>query len=203
MSEDLYKTIEKPSEGIYKEKGSKFMAFAYPIFNEEEFKIIQKSIDKKFHDARHRCFAYRLGVEKDIYRTNDDGEPTNSAGKPILGQIIAFDLTNILIYVIRYFGGTLLGVGGLINAYKTASKDALQKAKIITRYAEKVYRIDFNYNIMNEIMRIIKENNLNLLNHNYEEQCSVSISVRKKNIDKVLEKFHKFDNVFVNYLYDI
>lgn len=203
MPEDIYKTIEKPSEGIYKEKGSKFLAFAYPISNEEEFKTIQKSIEKKYHDARHRCFAYRLGAEKNIFRSNDDGEPSNSAGKPILGQIVAFDLTNVLIYVVRYFGGTLLGVGGLINAYKTASKDALQKALIITKFVQEAYQINFNYDAINDIMRVIKENNLCLIDQNYGENCTLRFLIKKKDTTDVLKKFNKFDNVNINYLYDI
>ncbi|PLX14682.1 MAG: YigZ family protein, partial [Marinilabiliales bacterium] len=130
---DQYLTISKPSEGLFKDRGSKFLAFAYPVSSEEEIKAFQEQLRSDYHDARHHCYAYMLGPKKENYRANDDGEPSSTAGKPILGQIRSFDLTNILIVVIRYFGGTKLGVGGLINAYKTAAEEALKNAKIIRK----------------------------------------------------------------------
>lgn len=128
---DEYLTISKPSEGLFKDRGSKFLAFAYPVSSEDEIKEIQEHLRSEYHDARHHCYAYMLGKDKNVFRANDDGEPSSTAGKPILGQIKSYDLTNILIVVIRYFGGTKLGVSGLINAYKTAAEEALKNAKII------------------------------------------------------------------------
>ena len=133
MGKDNYLSIEKRSEGIYKDRGSKFLAFAFPVYQEDEIKDILAELRKEYHDARHHCYAYRLGASKEIYRVNDDGEPSSSAGKPIFGQIQSNDLSNILIVVVRYFGGTLLGVGGLINAYRSAAADALINASIIER----------------------------------------------------------------------
>ena len=135
--EDTYKTIEKPSEGLFKDKGSKFISFAFPVDNEEEIKEIVQSIKKEHHSARHHCYAWRLGADQLLFRANDDGEPSSTAGKPILGQIQSFDLTNILIVVVRYFGGTLLGVSGLINAYRNAALDAINQAEIVEKLVEK------------------------------------------------------------------
>ncbi|MFC2136666.1 IMPACT family protein [Bacteroidota bacterium] len=201
MFNETYKTIKDPSEGLYKEKGSKFLSFAYPLNNEEEFKIIKTNIGQKFHDARHRCYAYRIGYDKAIYRSNDDGEPSNTAGKPILGQIKSFDLTNILIYVVRYFGGTLLGVGGLINAYKLSANDAIKNAIIIEKTIKDTYRIDFKYNSMNLIMRILKENNIQQFNQVFEMNCSLCFSIKKSDKEKILDKFNKIDDIELQYLY--
>jgi len=201
MLKETYKTIKNPSEGIYKEKGSKFLSFAYPINNEEEFKKIKTNIEQKYHNARHRCFAYRIGYNKAIYRSNDDGEPSNTAGKPILGQIKSYDLTNILIYVVRYFGGTLLGVSGLINAYKLSANNALQNATIIKKIIKDIYKISFKYNTMNLIMRILKENKIDQFNQVFEEECSLCFSIKKSDKEKILDKFNKIDDIELQYLY--
>ncbi|OFX54518.1 MAG: YigZ family protein, partial [Bacteroidetes bacterium GWA2_30_7] len=150
---DTYLTIESQSEGLFKDKGSKFIAFAIPVCNEDEIKQHLESIRKKYYDARHHCYAYRLGLEGNIYRTNDDGEPSNTAGKPIYGQILSNELTNVLIIVVRYFGGILLGTGGLINAYKSASANAIANAKIIKKTEDTLLKIIFDYTITNDVMK--------------------------------------------------
>ena len=190
---DTYKTIEKSAEGYFKDRGSKFFAYAYPARNEEETKDILNKIKKDHHSARHHCFAWRLGTEKILYRANDDGEPSSTAGKPILGQLQSFDVTNILIVVVRYFGGTLLGTSGLINAYRNAAENALINAKILTKIIKKTYRLDFTYNEMNEVMTLIKKHNLNIIDTQFEEKCSLHFTVRKSDaahIEKIFNDFY-------------
>ena len=197
---DEYLTINKPSEGLFKDRGSKFLAFAFPVSTEEEIKELQEKLRSDYHDARHHCYAYMLGPEKDIYRSNDDGEPSSTAGKPILGQIRSFDLTNILIVVIRYFGGTKLGVGGLINAYKTAAEEALKSAKIIKKTLHDIYELKFEYPVMNDIMRILKEEKIEQIDQNFELSCSVTLSLRKADTEKVLSKFDRIENLKIEFL---
>ncbi|MDA3952703.1 MAG: YigZ family protein [Bacteroidales bacterium] len=197
---DEYLTISKPSEGLFKDRGSKFLAFAYPVSSEKEIKEIQEKLRNDYHDARHHCFAYMLGLEKEIYRANDDGEPSSTAGKPILGQIRSFDLTNILIVVIRYFGGTKLGVRGLINAYKTASEEALKNAKIIKKTLHDIYELKFEYPVINDIMRILKEEKIEHIDQKFELSCSISLSLRKAEIDKVLSKFDRIDDLKIEFI---
>ncbi|MFC2097689.1 IMPACT family protein [Bacteroidota bacterium] len=192
---DSYKTIKGISEGQYKDKGSKFLAFAYPVYTEEEIKEIQKGLRKEFHDARHHCFAYRLGAEKKIFRANDDGEPSNSSGKPILGQIQAFDLTNILIVVVRYFGGTLLGVGGLIQAYKTAATEALKKAEIINKTVNDIIDIRFEYLDMNDVMKILKSEKPEQLKQKFDIDCYIQLSIRQSATKKLLERLKKIESL--------
>lgn len=197
---DEYLTISKPSEGLFKDRGSKFLAFAYPVSTEEEIKLIQEKLRSDYHDARHHCYAYMLGSEKEIFRINDDGEPSSTAGKPILGQIRSFDLTNILIVVIRYFGGTKLGVGGLINAYKTAAEEALKNAKIIKKTLHDIYELKFEYPEMNEVMRIMKEEQIEHIDQNFELSCSITLSLRKADVDKVLSKFDRVENLKIEFI---
>ena len=197
---DEYLTIDKPAKGLYKDRGSKFIAFAYPVNSENEIKKIQEQLRVEYHDARHHCYAYMLGLEKDIYRANDDGEPSSTAGKPILGQIRSFDLTNILVVVIRYFGGTKLGVGGLINAYKTATEEALKNALIIKKTLLDIYILKFEYPSMNDIMKILKEENIDLVDQKFDLSCSVSISLRKIDTDKTLNKFNRIENLKIEFL---
>jgi uncharacterized YigZ family protein len=170
-----YKTISQPSEGFYKEKGSKFIAIAFPVFSEEEFKNELANIKNRFHDARHHCYAYRIGIETVIERYNDDGEPSGTAGKPILGQIHSFELVNTAIVVIRYFGGTKLGTGGLITAYKTAAADALKNAEIITKHLKDEYVLSFNYDILGEVLALLKKYKVEHYNITMQEKCSVTI----------------------------
>ncbi|MFO7843413.1 MAG: YigZ family protein [Bacteroidales bacterium] len=197
---DEYLTISKPSEGLFKDRGSKFLAFAFPVSSEEEIKIIQEQLRNKYHDARHHCYAYMLGPEKEVYRANDDGEPSSTAGKPILGQIRSFNLTNLLIVVIRYFGGTKLGVGGLISAYKTAAEEALKNAKIIKKTLHDIYELKFDYPQMNEIMRIMKEENIEQIDQSFELTCSITLALRKAEVDKVLSKFDRVDNLNIEFV---
>jgi len=157
LFEDTYQTIEKYAEGTFRDRGSKFIGRAYPVCTEEEAKKILVEIRKKYHDANHHCYAYRIGFDKSIFRTNDDGEPSGTAGRPIFGQIQSKDLTNILIIVTRYFGGTLLGVSGLINAYKTTAAEAIGNAIIVTRNVHEVYEITYDYAIMNAVMKTLKD----------------------------------------------
>ena len=157
---DTFHTIRESAEGIYKEKGSKFMAFAFPVRSEEEIKERMEILKKEYHDARHHCYAWRLGAEMEQFRSNDDGEPSGSAGPPILGQIRSKNLTNILVVVVRYFGGTLLGVGGLIQAYKSAAADALEHADIVLEKVYSRWEVQFGYPRMNDIMRLVKEYDL-------------------------------------------
>jgi len=197
---DEYLTISEPSQGLFKDRGSKFLAFAYPVANEQEIKQIQEQLRSEYHDARHHCYAYMLGPEKLVYRANDDGEPSSTAGKPILGQIRSFDLTNILIVVIRYFGGTKLGVSGLIHAYKTASEEALKSANIIKKTLHDIYELKFEYPVMNDVMRILKEENIEQVDQKFELSCSVWISLRKADTEKVLSKFDRVEKLKIEYI---
>jgi uncharacterized YigZ family protein len=177
--DDTYQTIEKESQGYFKDKGSKFFAFAFPVKNEDEIKEILSRLRKEHHSARHHCYAWRLGTEELIFRANDDGEPSSTAGKPILGQLQSYNVTNILIVVIRYFGGMLLGVSGLINAYRSAAADVLNNAEIQQKIIEKEVILDFTYNELAEVMNIIKQENLTIINTRFEEKCNLTFSVRK------------------------
>ncbi|WP_292948535.1 YigZ family protein [Olleya sp. UBA1516] len=190
MEKDTYKTITKPSEEVlFKDKNSKFFGYAFPVKTEEDVKQHIEDLKKQHHQARHWCYAYQLGTETFAYRANDDGEPNNSAGMPIYGQIQSFDVTNVLIVVVRYFGGVKLGVGGLINAYKTGAQMALEASKIVTRTINIKYLISFDYKNMNKVMRVIKEKNLKVINQKLELDCQITISVRKKEAQTIFEIF--------------
>jgi uncharacterized YigZ family protein len=187
---DLYKTIDFPSEEVLlKEKNSKFFGYTFPISSEEEVKEILDRLRKEHFSARHWCYAYQIGTEKIQYRANDDGEPNNSAGMPIYGQIQSFEVTNVLVVVVRYFGGVKLGVGGLISAYKTAAQMALENATIIEKTINKHFVISFGYAHMNKVMRIIKEKNLQIVAQKMEMDCEIEISIRKKNAQNLLDTF--------------
>ena len=187
---DEYRTLIKPSpEVIYKEKGSKFLGYAFPIASENDVAPIILSLKEKHHKARHWCYAWSLGVESVSYRANDDGEPNNSAGQPIYGQILSFELTNVLIVVVRYFGGTKLGIGGLINAYKTSAKLALESSKIITKTVDVHFAIHFDYVDMNKVMRLIKEKKVNIISQKMEMDCDFVISIRKKDAKNLKKDF--------------
>lgn len=190
---DLYKTIDFPSEEVLlKEKNSKFFGYAFPITSEEEVKEILDRLRKEHFSARHWCYAYQIGTEKIQYRANDDGEPNNSAGMPIYGQIQSFEVTNVLVVVVRYFGGVKLGVGGLISAYKTAAQMALENATIVEKTINKHFVISFGYAHMNKVMRIIKEKNLQIVAQKMEMDCEIEISIRKKNVQNLLDTFENF-----------
>ena len=194
MLEDVYKTIEKPSEEtLFKEKGSKFFGYAFPILSEEDVKECLETLKKKHHSARHFCYAYQLGIEKTRFRANDDGEPNNSAGLPIYGQIQSFEVTNILIVSVRYFGGTKLGVGGLISAYKTSAQITLEVADILEKTINIYYKLTFEYDMMNAVQRIIKEKNIEITNQKLEMNCEYTISIRKKESESI---YTIFDNLY-------
>jgi len=192
---DTYYTIEAPIESIlFKEKSSKFFGYAYPILSEDNVKYHLENLKKVHQAAKHWCYAYQLGVEKMTYRTNDDGEPNNTAGIPIYGQIQSFNVTNVLVVVVRYFGGTKLGVGGLISAYKTTSQLVLEASNILEKTININYCITFDYKNINTVMRIIKEKNLNIINQKLELHCTIFISVRKKEAIYIFEIFnHLFE----------
>jgi uncharacterized YigZ family protein len=187
---DTYKCISKASEEVlFKDKNSKFFGTAFPVTTEEEAKAHIEDLKKKHHQARHWCYAWRIGKENHQFRANDDGEPSNTAGMPIYGQIQSFDVTNILIVVVRHYGGIKLGVGGLINAYKTAAQMALENSKIVKRTIDEVFVITFDYPEMNLVMRVIKEHNLNIIKQKLELDCEIHISVRKKLSEEIFKKF--------------
>jgi len=187
---DTYKCISKASEEVlFKDKNSKFFGTAFPVTTEDEAKIHIEDLKKKHHQARHWCYAWRIGKENHQFRANDDGEPSNTAGMPIYGQIQSFDVTNILIVVVRHYGGIKLGVGGLINAYKTTAKMALENSKIVKRTIDEVFVIKFDYPEMNLVMRVIKEHNLNIIKQKLELDCEIRISVRKKLSEEIFKKF--------------
>ncbi len=189
-TKDTYKTIDIPGEEVlFKDRNSKFFGYTFPITSEEDAKQHIEILKKQHHSARHWCYAWQTGIENIKYRANDDGEPSNSAGQPIYGQIQSFEATNILIVVVRYFGGTKLGVGGLINAYRTAAQLALEASIIVEKTININFLITFEYKDMNKVMRIIKENTLNITKQELELNCKIQISVRKKMVDKIKEVF--------------
>ena len=192
MEKDTYKTLAAASEEtLFKEKNSKFFGYAFPVNNEEEVKTILEGLRKQHHSARHWCYAFQLGTDekKLYYRANDDGEPSNSAGMPIYGQIQSFEVTNVLVVSVRYFGGVKLGVGGLISAYRTSAQMALEASEIVERTIDMHYKIKFGYQNMNKVMRVIKEKNLDIVSQKMEMDCEIVISTRMKNAPVVFEAF--------------
>ncbi|WP_299104597.1 YigZ family protein [uncultured Tenacibaculum sp.] len=198
MSEikDTYKTITKPSEEtLFKDRNSKFFGYAFPVNSEEDIKERLEELRKLHHTARHHCYAWQLGTEEIRFRANDDGEPSNSAGQPIYGQIQAFDVTNVLIVSVRYFGGTKLGVGGLINAYRSSAQLALEASDIIEKTIDVHYKLKFGYDMMNKVQRIIKERSITILNQKLELDCEYTISVRKKEAAPIFDVFNNLYKV--------
>lgn len=188
---DTYKTIAFPSEEIlFKEKNSKFFGYAYPVTSEEEIKNHLDLLRKKHYGAVHFCYAYQIGTDKIQFRANDDGEPSNTAGAPIYGQIQSFGLTNILVVVVRFFGGIKLGVGGLISAYRTSAQMALEVSEIIERTIDIHYIVSFDYKNMNKVMRVIKEKNLEIITQKMNESCEIEIATRKKNAEIIFDIFN-------------
>lgn len=192
---DTYKTIEVPGEEtLFKEKNSKFFGYAFPVQSEEEVKTILEQVKKQHFSARHWCYAYQIGTGKNVYfRANDDGEPNNSAGMPIYGQIQSFDVTNILVVVVRYFGGVKLGVGGLVTAYKTSAQMALEASEIVEKTIDTHFLIRFDYKNMNKVMRVIKEKNINVVTQTLELDCLIEISCRLTQSEEI---FNAFDHIF-------
>jgi len=199
MFEDTFKTIDVKSEGLYKEKGSRFISLAFPVCHEHEVKEILSHLRKEYHDARHHCYAYVLGYDKSVYRINDDGEPSGTAGKPIYAQILSSDLTNILIVVIRYFGGTLLGVSGLIRAYRTAAKDAIEHSSIIIKTVNDVYTLYFDYTAMNNVMKCLKLYDVVFLEQIHDLKSQITFEVRKNNSNKIYDSLKKIEGVEIKY----
>jgi uncharacterized YigZ family protein len=194
---DTYLTVEKNAEGLFKDKGSKFLSYLYFITDEEQVKAIIAQLKKEHHSARHHCYAYRIGFRGEKYRMNDDGEPSGTAGKPIYGQLLSHNLTNILVVVVRYFGGTLLGVSGLINAYKNATIDVIQHAEIAERIIELPILLTFDYQVQNQVMKIIKDELLEIVSSDYGILINLKINVRLNKFDNVAAKLKKIEGVKV------
>jgi uncharacterized YigZ family protein len=193
---DIYKSIKSKSSGFFKDRGSKFHAFAFPVKTEEEVKLHQDELRKSHHDARHHVYAFILGPDAKTYRASDDGEPANSSGAPVLGQIRSFELTNVLVVVVRYFGGTKLGVPGLINAYKTAAFEALSAAQIETHYQMKYFKIRFDYPMMDQVSRLINDANLEVVTRDFAVDCKMQLGVRLRDADHIIQRFedaHEID----------
>lgn len=200
LFEDTYFTIEEPSEGIFRDKGSKFIAYAYPFKDESAIKEIIAELKSLHPKARHHCWAYRLSPDRSVFRVNDDGEPSGTAGRPILNVLLSKDVTNILVVVVRYFGGTLLGVPGLINAYKTATIEALSSALIVEKTVNDIYQIDFEYLVMNDVMRVIKDDNLTVLSQEFDNACTMKVEMRKMQVNSFVQKIDKIEGAKATYL---
>lgn len=200
LFDDTYKTITTPSEGVFRDKGSKFIGYAYPIQSEAEVKELIAKLKTEHNKARHFCWALRLTNDRSVFKFNDDGEPSGTAGRPILNYLLSADVTNIFVVVVRYFGGTLLGVPGLINAYKMATIDALENNQIVTKTVNDIYELHFDYLMMNDVMRIIKEEQLDIINQHFDSQCTLKFEVRKANLNVVLGRLNKIDGLKMNYI---
>jgi uncharacterized YigZ family protein len=200
MNSDTYITIVSSSQGLYKEKGSRFISFAIPVSGQDEIKSLIDKIRKEHHEARHHCYAYMIGHERNIWRVNDDGEPSGTAGRPILGQINSHGLTNIIIVVCRYFGGTLLGVSGLINAYRSAAASAIQNAELAEKTLHDYYEIRYPYVAMNDVMKILKEENLGQSNQTFDLECSILLDFRVSVKEKVLNRLLRISGLKYNYV---
>lgn len=200
MFDDIYHTLKAPTEGIYKEKGSKFLAFAYPVKSIDEVKSHLEQLRKDYFDARHHCYAYILGPNKDAWRANDDGEPSGTGGRPIYGQLLSADLTDTLIVVVRYFGGILLGASGLANAYKTAARDAINNAEIIEKTINARYRLHFEYALMNDVMRIIKDYDLTPQEQDFNLDCRLTVEVRQSQSVRLYDTLAKIRGLEIEIL---
>jgi len=198
MATDTYKTIKIPSEGYFIDKRSKFYAFAYPVETEDEIKEHLSVLKKQYYDARHHVYAWILGADKSRYRINDDGEPSGSSAKPIYGQLLSNDLTNIVIFVVRYFGGVKLGVPGLINAYRTAAQDAIQNAEIIEKTVEDCFELRYDYLMMNEVMKILKEEPITIISQEFDNQCKIHFRTRRCDSSKVKNRFEQVSELILN-----
>jgi len=197
MIPDTYLTVKSFTQGLYKEKGSRFISFVWPVADEEEIRSILENTRKEHHSARHHCYAWVLGPQRDHFRANDDGEPSGSAGKPILGQINSRNLTNILIVVVRYFGGKLLGVSGLINAYRSAAASALGNAGIVECQIREKLGLIFPYASLNDVMRIIKEEEITISEQRFELECSMTVSVRASSLEHVINQLSRIENIII------
>ena len=194
MTKDRYQILKEPSKGLFKDRGSRFIALAYPVREEDEIKEILAALRKEYHDARHHCYAWRIGPGEDRYRVNDDGEPSGSAGRPIYGQFLSGDLSDILVVVIRYFGGTLLGVSGLIRAYRSATANALEQAEIVEHKVGQGISLHFPYENMNAVMRLIKEYKPTILEQHFDMECRLMLSVWTRQLPALRAKLSKIEN---------
>ena len=203
LFEDTYLTIEKPCDGIFRDRGSKFLAYAYPVKSEHDIKEIIANLKKEHPKANHHCWAMRWGTDRSVFRLNDDGEPSGTAGRPILNTLLSRNLTNTAVVVVRYFGGTLLGVPGLINAYKSTTELALNNAAIIEKTVNDVYTLAFDYLQMNEVMKIIKDDSLEILQQQFDNDCTIQLSIRKMQVNQSVAKLQKLSSVKVKYDYSL
>ena len=201
LFDDTYKTISTLSEGIFRDRGSKFTGYAYPILSEDEVKPILANLRGEHPKARHFCWALRLTPDRSIFRIQDDGEPSGTAGRPIQNTLLSADITNVLVVVVRYFGGTLLGVPGLINAYKTAAAEALGAAQVIEKTVNDNYEMQFDYLLMKEVMKLIKEERLTILSQEFDNSCTIQVAIRKSELGNVLGKIEKINGLKLKYLF--
>jgi uncharacterized YigZ family protein len=201
LFEDTYKTISKASEGTFRDRGSKFLGYAFPIGSEAEIRDIIATLKADHPKARHYCWAMRLSPDRSVFRLNDDGEPSGTAGRPILNTLLSQDLTDILMVVVRYFGGTLLGVPGLINAYKKASLEALQNAEVTEKTVNSLYEINFGHNNMNELMRIVKEEDLKIKSQHFDNNCRVELEIRHSAQERILERLKKISGLSFKFIF--
>ncbi|SMC97758.1 IMPACT family protein [Pedobacter africanus] len=201
LFDDTYKTIAAAAEGVFRDRGSKFIGYAYPVFSEDEVKDILSKLRAEHAKARHFCWALRLSPDRSIFRIQDDGEPSGTAGRPILNTLLSADITNVLVVVVRYFGGTLLGVPGLINAYKTAAAEAIQAAAIVEKTVNDIYEVQFDYLLMNDVMKLIKEEKLNVLSQSFDNSCSMRLEIRKSVLNSILHKIEKIEGLRAKYLF--
>lgn len=203
LFDDTYNTIKQSTEALFKDRGSKFLAFAYPISNEQEVKKHLDALRGLHPKANHHCYAYRLGTDRSQFRVNDDGEPSGSAGRPILNVLLSKDITNILVVVVRYFGGTLLGVPGLINAYKSSTVEALAEAEFVQKTVNDIYEVSFDFEAMNDVMKVVKEFGLKISNQTYDNRCALTIEIRKSMLNQVMGKMEKIDSLTNRYLHTV
>ena len=193
--EDSYLTLAEPAEALYKEKGSKFLAYAYPVSSEEHIRECLEALRKRYYDATHHCYAWRLGADGQNYRVNDDGEPSSTAGRPILGQLLSYGVTDVLVVVVRYFGGTKLGVSGLIAAYKESAAAVLSAAQIVERTVDVRFEVEFGYLVMNDVMRVVKEMRPEVLEQRFDNLCTMRLSIRAGRADALLERLQKIEGI--------
>ena len=193
--EDSYLTLAEPAEALYKEKGSKFLAYAYPVSSEEQIRECLDALRKRYYDATHHCYAWRLGADGQNYRVNDDGEPSSTAGRPILGQLLSYGLTDALVVVVRYFGGTKLGVSGLIAAYKESASAVLSVARIVERTVDVRFEVEFGYLVMNDVMRVVKEMRPEVLGQRFDNLCTMRLSIRAGRADALRERLQKIEGI--------
>ena len=198
MISDTYKTLNAPSEGLYKEKGSRFLAFAHPVTTVQEAKTLIDGYRKTYHDARHVCFAYTLGVEQPETRSSDDGEPSGTAGRPILGQLASFELSNVLVVVVRYFGGVLLGTGGLVVAYKAAAAEALSVGEIVEKTVDVEVKLTFEFPSLNEVMKLVKKLDARILSQGYDSNCTMTLRIRKGDVERLRSQLLLIDGLMLD-----